>query len=55
MISKNDHSPVSKALGQSVWMHGTEAIFGKVHLNIVFGFCFVLFLQRESAKPCGNT
>lgn len=31
MISKNEYSPVSKASGQPLWLHGTEAIWGKIH------------------------
>lgn len=31
MISKNEHSPVSKPTGQPLWLHGTEAIWGKIH------------------------
>lgn len=36
MISKNEHSPVSKASGQPLWLHGTEAICGKIHWNNFF-------------------
>lgn len=36
MISKNEHSRVSKASGQPLWLHGTEAIWGKIHWKNFF-------------------
>lgn len=45
-FSENEHSPVSKASGQPLWLHGEEAILGEIHLNNI--------LQRENVKPCGN-